>query len=153
MIHSCFFLGRVRWVHYRQELLVSTNLALPSAEQERLLRARFREWGACVHRGGHERSHGQLDRILRDLGPCPSIDDPDAVCLWLAALLNPLPALGVAPEIRPHMLLARNWVERFGILQSAIDASLDKVRSPSTSAGAARDSGAVEQEIDVCRVS
>lgn len=34
----------------------------------------------------------------------PPVRDADALALWAAALVNPLPALGVALEIRPAVL-------------------------------------------------
>ena len=101
------------------------------------------------------RRRGQIDNILDDLGPCPSANEPNAACLWLAALLNPLPALGVAPEIRPKMLLADNWHQRFELLVSAVDASLDVVRAPCANPRPDEedDKKDDEEEIDVCRVS
>ena len=41
--------------------------------------------------------------MLTKLGPAPPPSEPEALGLWAAALLNPLPALGLAPEARsPH---------------------------------------------------
>ena len=45
-------------------------------------------------------------QILRDLGPLPSEKSPGERALWVAALINPLPALGVALECRPFLLSA-----------------------------------------------
>jgi hypothetical protein len=52
-------------------------------------------------RNGHwERSRGQLDEILQSLGPKPPPTQPEALGLWAAGMVNPLPPLGVAPEVR-----------------------------------------------------
>lgn len=46
-----------------------------------------------------------LDGVKLDLGPRPDARaQPTAFALWVAALLNPLPALGVAPELRASVL-------------------------------------------------
>jgi hypothetical protein len=75
-------------------------------------------------RGGRERSVGQLDRILTDLGPMPPPADPDELALYVAALINPLPALGVAYEIRPAMLVAKSAAERLQIAKVGIEKSI-----------------------------
>lgn len=147
--HAASFLARVRW-----RRLQSPPASVSSQEKlAGLIRARFRHWGALVRRHGHERFPRQLDQVLADLGPCPSIDEPDAACLWLAALLNPLPALGVAPEIRGHVLSGGTWVERLSPLQKALDASLQVVQVPSRRPASAAESDDEQEEIDVCRVS
>ena len=61
------------------------------------------EWLQLVRTTGRERTPGQLDRILRDLGSARPTD-PLALALYVAALINPLPALGVAPEVRGAVL-------------------------------------------------
>jgi hypothetical protein len=160
------FLARVHWLPYetysgprdwlkrgvcasaREKL--EREGKLPGERLERALRDRFRAWGECVRRGGHERFPGQLDQILADLGPCPSIDEPDAACLWLAALLNPLPALGVAPEIRAHVLAGQDWGDRLSTIQKGFEASCQAVQYRSFRPGAVIDELA---EIDICRVS
>jgi hypothetical protein len=58
-----------------------------------------------VRDGGHEREPAQLEAVLEDLGPPPS-EDPLECALWVVALVNPLPALGVAKELRPAILAA-----------------------------------------------
>jgi hypothetical protein len=54
------------------------------------------EWLALVRDTGRERSDGQLDGVLADLGQMPDVALPEARALWVAGLINPLPALGVA---------------------------------------------------------
>jgi Lon protease-like protein len=67
-----------------------------------------------------ERSPGQIDGILQDLGPMPSWEEPTECAMWVGALINPIPALGVALEIRPKLLLARTAEERTQIALDAI---------------------------------
>ena len=55
----------------------------------------------------HERRPGQIDQLLEDLGPMPEWKEPTDCALWVGALINPIPALGVALEIRPQLLLAK----------------------------------------------
>jgi Lon protease-like protein len=65
------------------------------------------EWKHLVVTGGWERFPGQLNRCLSELGPMPAATDRAGAverALWVGALINPLPALGVAPEIRPALL-------------------------------------------------
>eukprot|EP01045_Picozoa_sp_COSAG04_P015746 COSAG04_NODE_1267_length_7479_cov_16.387398_9_plen_294_part_00 len=68
------------------------------------------EWSELVKSGGHEKQDGQLKGVLADLGPMP--EPPGQRAMWVAALINPLPGLGVAYEIRPAMLDARSVEER-----------------------------------------
>ena len=55
---------------------------------------------------GRERSPGHLAGVLADLGPMPPAARPRDRATWVAALINPLPALGVSLEIRPAVLCA-----------------------------------------------
>lgn len=70
-----------------------------------------------------ERSPGQIDGILEDLGAIPPADRPSERAFWVGALINPLPAMGVALEIRPALLMATKAEQRVevalqGILRS-----------------------------------
>ena len=44
--------------------------------------------------------------------------------LWLAALLNPIPPLGVAPELRPRVLLSPSPDERLAVVYAGLARSL-----------------------------
>ena len=67
-----------------------------------------------------ERQPGQIDRILQDLGPMPSWKVPTECAMWVGALINPIPALGVSLEIRPQLLLAKTAEERTQIVLDAL---------------------------------
>ena len=54
-----------------------------------------RRWEALV-RAGRERQPGQIDQVRGDLGPMPVASRPSERAVWVAALINPLPGLGVA---------------------------------------------------------
>ena len=151
-------LARVRWQPHtwlstaQIEVAQSIDRGVGGRRLVDAISGRFREWGACVRRGRCEKFHGQLEQILRDLGPCPSIQEPDAACLWLAALLNPLPALGVAPEIRGHVLAKTNWSARLECVKTGLDASLENCARFARLASPEWDGIPSEDDIDVCRV-
>lgn len=86
-------------------------------------------WCDNVRIGGWERIRGQLDTILTDLGPMPPLHDYEALGLWCAALLNPLPALGVAPEIRLDVLTHTSSLDRLVTVLAAFQASNDYVKA------------------------
>ena len=65
-----------------------------------------------------------LDNVLDQLGPKPSRQSPTALALWGAALINPLPALGVSPECRGSVLEATCATDRLAIVQRAVDRSI-----------------------------
>jgi Lon protease-like protein len=67
-----------------------------------------------------ERKPNQIDQLLNDLGPMPSWKDPSECAFWVGALINPIPALGVAKEIRPKLLLAKTPEERTQIALDGI---------------------------------
>jgi hypothetical protein len=84
-------------------------------------------WLKLVRKTGRERSPGQLDGILLDLGPLPEVDRPSARALWIAGLINPLPALGVALEIRPAVLMAATAQLRVGFALFGIKDSIERL--------------------------
>lgn len=67
-----------------------------------------------------ERKVGQIDQLLEDLGPMPSWKAPTECAMWVGALINPIPAMGVALEIRPQLLLAKTAEERTQIARDGI---------------------------------
>lgn len=72
-----------------------------------------------------EQFEGQIDQLLDDLGEMPSPqEDPSDLAFWVGALINPLPGMGQAMEIRPQLLMARTAQERIGTVYSAIEASI-----------------------------
>lgn len=73
----------------------------------------------------NERTLGQIDELLLDLGEIPSDDEPVSErAYWVGALINPLPGMGVAMEIRPQLLMARSAEERVLVALQGILASI-----------------------------
>jgi hypothetical protein len=62
------------------------------------------EWKRCVVELGWERHRQQISTLLHELGPIPPTERFSARAVWVAALVNPLPPLGVSSEIRPAVL-------------------------------------------------
>lgn len=101
--------GTVRWVTLDSD----EPDDLPSEachRQSAQLDALVERWLELVRTTGRERSDGQLDAVLSDLGDMPQ--GINAKALWVAGLINPLPALGVALEVRPAALMAPSTEQR-----------------------------------------
>jgi Lon protease-like protein len=72
----------------------------------------------------NERQNGQIDKLLDDLGEIPPPERPSERAFWIGALINPLPAMGVALEIRPALLSAKTAEERVHISLDGIFRSI-----------------------------
>ena len=86
------------------------------------------EWKTLVREGGHERRKGQLELIESHLGPMPPSSEPARVAAWVAALINPIPALGVAYEIRPALLMARDTKGMLRVARDGVVTSIERLR-------------------------
>jgi hypothetical protein len=84
------------------------------------------EWIALARE--KERRFGQIDALLNDLGTMPTPEKPTDLSLWVGALINPLPAMGVALEIRPALLYAETAEERIMIALDGITQSIRHMR-------------------------
>ena len=69
-------------------------------------------------------SAGQLDGVLADLGEMPEAKFASKRALWVCGLINPLPALGVALEVRPGCLGADSALERLQVAHRGIEDSI-----------------------------
>ena len=116
-----FFRARVRWCDTDQ----GSAAAVVLAEQ---LRPLIRDWTDLVRTTQRERTTGQVDALLADLGPLPDADDADDCAFWTAALINPLPALGVCREIRPMVLSAPDAHGRLQWVHAALTDSIARMR-------------------------
>lgn len=65
-----------------------------------------------------------IRRVHKDLGARPPATDPSALALWGAALINPLPPLGVSPEIRGRILEAPDALSKLDILEWGVKRSI-----------------------------
>lgn len=82
------------------------------------------QWKSLVVDGKRERQPNQIEMILKDLGPMPPAERPMDRSLWVAALINPLPALGVALEIRPAVLQAPSTAAALNAALAGIKSSI-----------------------------
>jgi hypothetical protein len=92
------------------------------------LKELFLEWEEIVRTSGRERFPGHLDGVRRDLGEMP--DTPNARALWIAGFINPLPAIGVALEIRPGVLTARSTERRLIMADQGLRDSISRLKDP-----------------------
>ncbi|KAL7483310.1 hypothetical protein ACHAW6_008961 [Cyclotella cf. meneghiniana] len=72
----------------------------------------------------NERYPKQISTLLDQLGPIPPEGEPSERAFWIGALINPLPALGVAMEIRPRLLMAKGAEERVDVALEGIWGSI-----------------------------
>lgn len=122
--------ARVRWIS--DEVASAPGTIRASARLHTLVH----EWLDLVRVTGRERLPGQplfgaealLNRILADLGPMPDAEDADECALWVAALINPAPPLGVAIEVRPAALTARTSDERIDMVRRGLSDSIDRLK-------------------------
>lgn len=73
----------------------------------------------------NERHPGQIEALLSQLGEIPPEHEPTERALWVGALINPLPSMGVAMEIRPALLVSKRAEER---VQVALDGIMKSIR-------------------------
>ena len=66
-----------------------------------------------------------LARVAKQLGPRPT--EPTAFCFWAAAMINPLPSLGVSMEIRGRLLEAVTVERRLEILEVGLRRSIENL--------------------------
>ena len=88
-------------------------------------------WRALVRDTGRERQPNQLELIEKHLGLMPGVDEPARLACWVAGLINPIPALGVAYEIRPAMLMATTVGDMIGVAHKGISLSIKGLRKSS----------------------
>jgi len=91
------------------------------------LPSKLREWMALVVETGVTDQDGMNARLM-DLGEMPTSKRITDRAMWTAALVNPLPALGVCLEIRPAMLSCSNALERTVLACQAVQSSIDHMR-------------------------
>ena len=69
-----------------------------------------------------------LKRVQNDLGERPSEKSPTRFAFWAAALINPLPPLGVSLEIRGRLLEAYTIEDRLLIVQRGLERSIQNLQ-------------------------
>jgi Lon protease-like protein len=73
----------------------------------------------------NEKKPGQIARLLEQIGEIPPPEEPTERALWVGALINPIPAMGVAMEVRPQLLIAKKAEDR---VQLALDGILKSIK-------------------------
>lgn len=73
-------------------------------------------------------AHPVFFQVLTDLGQIPPPEKPSARALWVAGLINPLPALGVALEIRPAVLTAASVQARLRAARLGLEDSIARLQ-------------------------
>lgn len=73
----------------------------------------------------NERHPGQISTLLKQLGEIPPEHESTERALWVGALINPLPSMGVAMEIRPALLVSKKAEER---VEVALEGLLKSIR-------------------------
>lgn len=69
-----------------------------------------------------------LRKVKMDLGPMPPPTKPTAFALWGAALINPLPALGVSTEIRGAVLHVDGAEAKLEVLERGLLRSIKNLK-------------------------
>ena len=68
-----------------------------------------------------------LRKVRRDLGPMPPPSKPTSMAVWAAALINPLPALGVSTEIRGAILHVEGADAKLDVLERGLVKSINNL--------------------------
>ena len=87
------------------------------------LRGLVPEWLRLVRSKGRA-----VDITLADLGTMPEATHGDSLALWVAALINPLPPLNLAPDVRSAALCAASTQQRLELVFEAMERSCGFLR-------------------------
>ena len=119
-----FYMAQVEMVEDRYEHLTAQQQADAETLAE-TLPALMQEWTRWVIKA-KKTDKQELQRQLKAVGPDMPVDLTQRA-LWVAAMLNPVPALGdqVCLEIRPAMLAASNDYDRTVLAVQAVQSSID----------------------------
>lgn len=101
------------------------------------LREAIRKWLSIVDRGGFENRRNEILDGLMDYGPPRVVvwqdntwADLETLGLWAAAVINPLPPLGLAPEIRLPALELTDTTARLTLILEATERSVAMLSRP-----------------------
>lgn len=112
-------------VDWLQDSVPSEEAALEVEQVAGELKTSITQWLELIVSGRWERQPRQLVKLMEQLGPMPSVSEAEKLGLWVAALINPLPGLGVAPEIRLSALKTLDTLERLNVVLNATKGSID----------------------------
>jgi len=114
--------ARVGFISYLPEDDPTAAVASMKAEESIVAAGLVEKWTKLAR--VNERQPGQIDRLLLQLGKMPPVEKPSNLAFWIGALVNPLPGMGVAKEIRPKLLTAESAEERVAIAFDGIRSSI-----------------------------
>lgn len=100
-------------------------------ELSEILGLLVQEWRSLINGSKFEKFEGHLAQVSKDLGPMPPAEAGGERAMWVAALVNPIPAMGVAYEIRPSMLEARTVRQRLEVALAGIRGSIGHISGSS----------------------
>lgn len=116
-----FYMANVDIVDDREEMLTDEQ----EQKAEKLssdIPELVEKWLELVVSTGKSDEEG-MERRLNDIGKMPREVGQRAI--WIGALINPIPALGVCLEIRPAMLACKNKYERINLALISLQSSID----------------------------
>ena len=138
--------GRGQWCDFDQATGAPDEATL---ERSAALGPLVDRWLELVRRSGRERVMGHVDAVVAQLGAMPDVERCHERALWVAGLINPLPAFGVssapttaargsgaaargatvAPEIRSAALTASSADARLRTVDRALRESLRRLEA------------------------
>jgi len=117
-----FYIADVEIVEDRYETITDEQQADAETLSE-TLPGLMEKWTKWVLKSGVTDKQG-LEHRLKSVG-ADMPDDLTERALWVAAMLNPVPALDVCVEIRPAMLACANDYDRTVLAVQAVQSSID----------------------------
>ena len=119
---NSFYIAHVELVDTREEVSLDNEQIKHAERMYRDIPKLVSQWMERVFESGKTDRDG-MNRRLKDIGEMPQQLRDRAI--WTAALLNPLPALGVCFEIRPAMLACKNDYDRINLAWAGLHSSID----------------------------
>jgi ATP-dependent protease La (LON) substrate-binding domain len=119
---NSFYIAHVELVDTREEVSLDNEQIKHAERMYRDIPKLVSQWMERVFESGKTDREG-MARRLKDIGEMPQQLRDRAI--WTAALLNPLPALGVCFEIRPAMLACKNDYDRINLAWAGLHSSID----------------------------
>lgn len=117
-----FYMADVEFVDTREEVSLDDEQKKHANRMHLDIPKLVSQWMDCVYESGKTDRDG-MARRLKDIGEMPTNLRDRA--FWTAALLNPLPTLGVCLEIRPAMLACKNDYDRINLAWAGLHSSID----------------------------
>lgn len=118
---NSFYVADVEIVENRMEFMAH-NLEGKVMQLHNNIPSLVNEWARWLVQT-EKQTPADLRRRLKDNGPMPKT--PKERAIWVGALVNPIPNLGVCMEIRPALLSCQNDHDRMVLASTALKSSID----------------------------